>query len=291
MRSWVDSFLQSLRASRNYSAHTLRAYAADVDSFLQSSGASAPDQIDRASVRAYVAHLQKGGKLSRNTVLRRISSVRSFTKHLRERGVIKHDPFAQVPMPKKQSRLPKFLTENEMNELLAAGAKALGSLEPRDKAILELLYSCGLRRSEVAGLNVGDLDFLSGFVRVFGKGSRERMIPVGNGALKLLRDYIASRPDNRSGGAPLFLNHRGGRLTHDGVALVVKRWTRLAGFSKPVTPHVFRHSMATHLLNSGCDLRSVQEMLGHKSLATTQVYTHLSLERLKKSYSDAHPDA
>ena len=289
MSHWVQSFLTHLRGARNCSPHTLRAYEADLAGFLEKTRLTAPSGIDRGLVRGYIASLQAEGR-SRATVLRKISAVRSFTRYLREQGQLARDPFVQVPTPKREKRLPKFLTESEMDELLAAGAAALGELGPRDRAILELLYSSGLRRSEVAALSVGDVDFLSGFIRVFGKGSKERLVPVGGGALSRLREYLGARA-SRGGGAPLFLNHRGGRLTHDGVALVVKRWARLAGFHKPVTPHVFRHSMATHLLNSGCDLRSVQEMLGHKNLATTQVYTHLSLERLKKVYDGAHPRA
>lgn len=287
MDRWLQSFLTHLRAARNCSQHTVRAYAADIGEFLQATKAAQPQAIERNLVRGYIARLQ-GGKLSRATVLRKLSAVRSFTRWLREQGALARDPFLQVPRPRRERRLPKFLTEAEMQSLLERGARALGRLGPRDTAILELLYSSGLRRSEVSALNVGDVDFLSGFVRVFGKGSKERLVPVGTGALARLRAYLGERAA-RGGGAPLFLNDRGGRLTHDGVALVVKRWTRNAGFEKPVTPHVFRHSMATHLLNSGCDLRSVQEMLGHKNLATTQIYTHLSLERLKKVYQDAHP--
>jgi integrase/recombinase XerC len=156
--------------------------------------------------------------------------------------------------------------------------------------VLELLYSCGLRRAEVAALNVGDVDLYSGLIRVFGKGSKERMVPVGKTAAGCLREYLSARA-RADAGQPLFLNDKGGRLTHDGVAFVLRRWIRGAGFLKPVTPHVFRHSFATHLLNKGCDLRAVQEMLGHKTLATTQVYTHLSLDKLKQVYKDAHPES
>lgn len=290
MKPWVQSFLTHVRASRNGSPHTLRAYQADLEGFLALTKASGPKSIDRSLVRGYIAALQGDAKLKRSSVLRKISAVRSFTRWLRENGELDRDPFLQVPVPKREKRLPKFLTEAEVDELLKAGARAAQKLGPRDRALLELLYSCGLRRAELAGLNVGDVDFLSGFVRVFGKGSKERLVPAGTTALKALREYLGARA-SRGGGQPLFLNHRGARLTHDGVALVVRRWSRDCGFSKKVTPHMFRHSFATHLLNGGCDLRSVQEMLGHKNLATTQVYTHLSLERLKKTYSQAHPDA
>jgi integrase/recombinase XerC len=174
-------------------------------------------------------------------------------------------------MPKKQARLPKFLTEAEMEALLAETPGSAPQFKARDRAILELLYSCGLRRSEVAGLNVGDCDLYAGMAGC-------------------LREYLSSR-GRVTGGDPLFLNDKGGRLTHDGVAFVLRRWMRGSGLLKTVTPHVFRHSFATHLLNKGCDLRVVQEMLGHKSLATTQVYTHLSLDRLKQVYGESHPAA
>jgi len=288
MKIWARKFLTHLRGTRNYSAHTLRAYEADLSRFLSRHPSLAPEALDRAHIRNYLAELQGGSGLGRNSVLRRISALRSFARYLREQGVLKRDPFLNVPMPKKESRLPKFLTEREMEDLLAQGEGLSSEFRGRDRAILELLYSSGLRRSELSGLNIGDVDFVSGFVRVFGKGSRERLVPAGNKALSCVRDYLRHR-GAQDGGQPLFLNGRGARLSDQGVALVVRRWIAVSLWAKPVTPHVFRHSFATHLLNKGCDLRSVQEMLGHKSMATTQVYTHLSLERLKKVYDESHP--
>lgn len=289
MKSWLDGFRAYLRA-RNGSAHTLRAYMADVEAFVRNSGIAGPADVDRGVVRSFIAALQADAALSRATVLRKISAVRAFTRFLRERKALKLDPFLQVAIPKRQKTLPKFLSEAELGELLSAAVRGAEKLGHRDRAIVELLYSSGLRRSELAGLNVGDVDFMSGFVRVFGKGSKERLVPVGSAALGAMREYLKSRAD-RGGGQPLFLNKVGGRLTHDGVALVVRRWAREARFGKKVTPHMLRHSFATHVLNGGCDLRQVQEMLGHKNLATTQIYTHLSLERLKKAYSESHPEA
>jgi site-specific recombinase XerD len=290
LRVWAQRFLTHLRGARNASAHTLRAYAADVESFISVVGAVQPQNLERAHARAYIAFLQEGGKYSRSTVLRKISAARAFAKYLRAEGGLRLDPFAAVPMPKKEARLPKFLTEAEMEKLLVEMPGIPQEFRARDRAILELLYSCGLRRSEIAGLNVGDLDLYGGAVRVFGKGSKERVVPIGRIAADCLRGYLDSR-GRAAAGDPLFLNDRGGRLTHDGIAFVLRRWVRGSGLLKPVTPHVFRHSFATHLLNKGCDLRAVQEMLGHKNLATTQVYTHLSLEQLKKVYSGAHPAA
>jgi len=293
LKIWVRKFLTHLRASRNYSPHTLRAYGADLDRFL---GRLGPDHgdgpITRNHVRAYLADLQHAGALSRNTVLRKISALRAFFKFLRQEGVLKTDPFCALPLPRKTARLPKFLTESEMGELLSKGEPARAPFKERDRAILELLYSCGLRRCELSALNVGDVDFISGFVRVFGKGSRERLVPVGKTALSSLREYLRQRgPGSSKGDSPLFFNARGQRIGEAGIAWLLKAWLKRAGWLKSVTPHAFRHSFATHLLNAGCDLRSVQEMLGHKSLATTQVYTHVSLERLKEVYGRSHPQS
>jgi site-specific recombinase XerD len=285
----VEKFLSELRASRNYSAHTCRGYRTDLAHFASHNQSLSPESLSRAHVRAYLAQLQKEQGLARSSLLRRISALRSFARHLRELGVLKSDPFLNVPMPKKEARLPKFLTETEMGSLLSSTPGGPVRLQARDRAVLELLYSSGLRRSEISSLNIGDVDFMGGTVRVFGKGQRERIVPVGETALTALRTYLKSRP-GAAAGAPLFLNDKGSRLSDQGVAWLLKRWTRATGF-KPVTPHVFRHSFATHLLDKGCDLRSVQEMLGHKNLATTQVYTHLSLEQLKRVYKQSHPKA
>ncbi len=285
---WIRRFLAHLRGSRNFSPHTLRAYEGDLAAFAAGDPAVGPADIDRVRVREFIAALQADHALARASVLRKVSAVRSFARFLREQGELKHDPFANIPTPKREKKLPKFLTETEMGDLLEK--TPAGPYRERDRALLELLYSSGLRRSEASGLNVGDVDFVSGFARVFGKGSKERMVPVGDRALGALREYLRRR-GAREGGEPLFSSKNGRRLTPDGVAFVLRRWIKASGYLKSVTPHVFRHSFATHLLNQGCDLRSVQELLGHKNLVTTQVYTHVSLERLKKVYESAHPKA
>ena len=287
LKPWAAKFLTHARASRNFSSNTLRAYEADLGHFMAWKPSLEPQSLDRAEIRAYLAELQSGGRLARNSLLRRVSALRSFCRFLRRQGLLARDPFLNLLLPRKQARLPRFLTESEMARLLG-GAAVPAAFRLRDQALLELLYSCGLRRSEASRLNVGDVDFLSGFLRVFGKGSRERLVPAGTRALSCLREYLARRP-SRGPGEPLFLNGRGGRLSAVGVAWVLRRWAAAAGWPKKVTPHAFRHSFATHLLDSGCDLRSVQEMLGHKNLATTQVYTHVSLERLRKVYGSSHP--
>ena len=284
----LKRFLAHLRGARNCSPHTLRAYEGDLRKFLAfpaGEGDGWDALFQRARLRAYAAELHGSGQ-ARASVLRRLASLRAWARYLRENGELRGDPFKSLPLPRRESRLPRFLTESEMSELLAHG-RGPAAFAPRDSALMELLYSSGLRRAELAGLNCGDLDLLAGTVRVFGKGRRERVVPVGAAALSSLRDYLRGRPSSAS--TPLFLNPRGARLSEGGVALVVRRWVKASGLLKGVTPHAFRHSFATHLLDRGCDLRSVQEMLGHKSLATTQVYTHVSLERLRKVYDSSHP--
>lgn len=316
MELLISRFLLHLRSQRNFSAHTLRAYESDLREFLgfcRSRDSLSAEKLDRLLVRAYMAALQDGPgkagktgknkkeKLSRNSILRKISSLRSFVSHLLDENVIKSDPFLLLPLPRKEKRLPKFLSEGEVERLVDSAAAVTGrqvtgppghrawSSRERDLALIELMYSSGLRRAEVSSMNVGDVDFLSGFVRVFGKGSRERLVPAGDKALEALNGYLRARPRPVNAGQPLFLNSKNKRLSGCGVALIINKLARKARFARPVTPHCLRHSFATHLLDHGCDLRSVQEMLGHKSLVTTQIYTHVSLERLKKVYDKAHP--
>ncbi|PIU18393.1 MAG: tyrosine recombinase XerD [Elusimicrobia bacterium CG08_land_8_20_14_0_20_59_10] len=300
MRLLLEQFLLHLRAQRNFSRHTLKAYQADLGEFLTYAAANkagSPRELDRALMRGYMAGVNGRG-LSRNTLLRKLSAVRSFTKYLISGGTLENDPFDLITLPKREKRLPRFLTEGEVGRLQDHNSP--GEVDAREKsyyfskrdyALFELIYSSGLRRSEAAGLNIGDVDFFSGFVRVLGKGSRERLVPAGDKALAALRDYLDTRPRPLAHGLPLFLNCRNTRLSGTAVALIFKKMARRARFARPVNPHSVRHSFATHLLDHGCDLKSVQEMLGHKNLQTTEIYTHVSLERLKEVYDKAHPRA
>ncbi|MDX6768517.1 MAG: tyrosine-type recombinase/integrase [Elusimicrobiota bacterium] len=288
LRLQVGRFLTHLRGARGASEHTLRAYRADLEAFAARNAALDPSGIERVHVRSFIADIQKDGARSRATVLRRISALRSFVKFLRAEGTLKRDPLLGVPLPKRQRPLPKFLSEAEMASLLtpSLGAESWGR---RDRALIELIYSSGLRRAEVAGLSVGDVDFLEGTVRVFGKGSKERVVPVGRTALSAVREYLRDR-GMPPAGEPLFTGTKSGaRLSADGVAFVFGRWVRRTAVLKKVSPHVLRHSFATHMLNHGCDIRAVQDMLGHASLQTTQIYTHVSLEKLQEDYRAAHP--
>jgi tyrosine recombinase XerC len=296
----VVSFLQYLRAERNYSPNTVKAYRVDLRefyAFLKKNYPGLPiGQCERLAIRDYFAFLQKEN-LRRSSVIRKIAVVRSFFKFLTREGLIENNPFLFLATPKREQRIPVFLSEEEIRKLFA-----LPGIGLRDRAMLELLYSGGLRIEELVGMNIEDIDILSGMVRVWGKGSRERIIPVGDISLKALHDYFDERrrllaaqgmeDDRHSDSAKaVFLNKSGKRISVRGARKVLHRWFAQAEFHKKVSPHTLRHTFATHMLDRGCDLRSVQEMLGHKSLATTQIYTHVTAESLKRVYDKAHPRA
>ena len=288
MKDQVQAFLLHLH-NKNFSAHTLQSYEQDLQQFTEFLSARKLNQIadfSLANVRSFLASLANN-KYARNTTLRKIASLRSFANYLVEQGHLANNPFKLLPAPKRERLLPKFLTVQETDRLIetAAGNEHYGS---RNRALLELLYSCGLRRSELTGLKISDVDFFNGVVKVLGKGNKERYIPVTQTALQALRDYLATRKNPRAGEA-LFLNKNGTPLTGDGLAYLIRTLSIKSNIARKVTPHCLRHSFATHLLNNGCDLRSLQEMLGHKSLLATQVYTHVSLDKLKSVYEQSHP--
>jgi integrase/recombinase XerC len=326
MEQLIQRFMLYLRAERNASAHTLRAYQHDLQEFNAFLKAKYPrlsmERHHRLVIRDYLSQLHEKD-IQRATILRAIAVLRAFYRFLVLEGVTTQTPFVGLPMPKREKRLPKFLAEDDMSRLLEMVAQSKHKWAPRDAALLELLYSSGLRIQELCQLNAEDIDLWSGQVRVFGKGEKERMVPVGETALKSIHAYLrqpllpsrekvgmrdgvmADKEDHpspqssplkgeearaRSRG-PLFLNHRGGRLTDRGARFVVARWVRQASLQRNISPHSFRHSFATHLLSRGCDLRAVQEMLGHRNLVTTQTYTHVTAEHLKKVYQKAHPRA
>lgn len=286
------AFLHYLRAERNYSEHTLTAYRTDLLAFMafmkKRYTATKPEQASRLMLRDYFAHLQQQN-YKRSSAIRKIAVLRSFFRYLAREEVVDKNPFLYLATPKREKRIPVFLSEEEVRGLFA-----LPDVSLRDRGMLELLYSCGLRIEELVGMNAGDVDFFGGMARVWGKGSKERLVPVGDTALAVLKDYLRERgvAIGRSGApSPLFINYKGGRITGRGARKVLHNWFVSAGLRKKVSPHTLRHTFATHLLDRGCDLRSVQEMLGHKSLATTQIYTHVTAESLKRVYDKAHPRA
>ena len=294
MSQWIQRFLLYLRAERSASVHTLRAYKHDLAAFLefvQRKYSGTPfDKYQRLIIRDYLSELHQKGQ-RRATVLRSIAVLRAFFKYLQRSELVAQSPFVGLPMPKKEQRLPRFLSEGDMQRLLEIPRQSREKQSLRDGSLLELLYSSGLRIEELCQLNTEDIDFWGGMVRVFGKGGRERLVPLGQTAQKTLHSYVESRPAALRRNAPLFLNPRGLRLSSRGARFIVAKWVQQAALHQKVSPHAFRHSFATHLLDRGCDLRSVQEMLGHRNLSTTQIYTHVSTERLRKVYQDSHPRA
>jgi len=297
MQDYVEQFLTYLKVERDYSRNTIDSYRADLADFgnyLRGANGSLPSigEIDYLMIRNYLANLQER-QLARSTVLRRLSSLRSFFKYLCRRGYLDSDPTAALASPKAQRKLPDFLEISEMESLLSApDVKTIVGL--RDRAILELLYSTGMRVGELLDLNLSDLDRINAIVKVRGKGNKERIIPVGKAAMLALNDYLARRHELmcRRLTQAIFLSERGNPMTDaKSIRRRIEKYANAAGIRKKITPHTLRHTFATHMLNAGADLRSVQELLGHASLSTTQIYTHVTADRLKKVYEKAHPRA
>ena len=296
-------FLAYLELERGLSRNTLHAYRSDLAQlgvFLAARGVS-PLDAEHGDLAAFLSELADGranGSEQRTSVAaatlqRKAACLRSFYRHLRREGLIEHDPTADLRGPPKTKRLPKVLSREQVTTLLAQ-PKGSKPLALRDRALLELMYACGLRVSEVIGLELSDVDLEEGMLRARGKGSKERIVPVGRRAVSALELYLARGRHVLVGikvQSSLLVNHRGSSLTRQGLYKIIQSHARTAGLAEQMTPHTLRHTFATHLLAGGCDLRSLQEMLGHADLATTQVYTHLSAERLKDAYFDAHPRA
>jgi integrase/recombinase XerC len=286
----VERFLRYLAVERGASPHTLKSYRtdlADCAAFLAASRLGTLVDADARLLRAYLAALHERG-LARSSVARRLATLRSFYRFLIRRGHAQANPAREVHSPKLPKRLPTYLPIDESEALLRADPPATPA-GARDRAILELLYATGVRVAELSGLDVEDVDLRDGAVRVLGKGSKERIVPVGGKAVEALRAYLRQGGDRASG--PLFLNERGGRLTVRSVHRIVRARARAAGLYRRVSPHTLRHTFATHLLDAGADLRLIQELLGHARLGTTQKYTHVTTDRLMKVYDAAHPRA
>ena len=293
----VLDFVAYLEFERGLSRNTLEAYRADLlqfGRFLDERGVTAltAEPVDVADFLAGLGGAD-GQPASSATVNRKQACLRSFYKHLRREEILDGDPTAKLAAPRKSRKLPQVLTRGEVEKLLAqpAGTEPIAL---RDQALLELMYACGLRASEATGLEVTDLDLDELVLRAHGKGSKERLVPIGRTAADAVRRYLErGRPQliGASVEPHLFVNFRGGALSRQGLYKIVQRHARSAGLAERMSPHTLRHTFATHLLAGGCDLRAVQEMLGHADVATTQLYTHLSSERLKDVYFEAHPRA
>jgi integrase/recombinase XerC len=305
----INAFIDDLRSLKGYSEHTVKNYRIDLEQFLsfltekQDSSAkedTAPNlektpelkSVNFLVIREYLGRLF--GEYKRTSIARKLSTIRAFFYFLEQKGLIMGNPAADISMPKQGKYIPNHLSVDEMFRLLEGPDKEK-PLGLRDLAILETLYSCGIRVSELSGLNVSSIDFDQRLVRVLGKGNKERIVPIGKKALQAIENYIEQTSSLRKKSGknaedmPLFLNSRGGRITTRSIERMVKKYANGCSLMTEVTPHSLRHTFATHLLDGGADLRSVQELLGHASLSTTQKYTHVSLERLMQVYDKAHP--
>ena len=300
MGNIIQDFQIYLEVERNVSAHTRIAYIADIQEFVRflhnNSFIKTQDEIinvEPENIREYLSYLYRQ-KVKKVTVNRKVSSLRAFYKYVLRTGKIKNNPAEMIQTLKTEKYMPTFLSVDEMFELLKAQDES-SVLSLRNRAMLEIFYSSGLRLSELAGLDLIDLDFNQKLVKVRGKGRKERIVPVGGPALKAVQEYLGKIGEIRKDTSgdifkkPLFLNARGERITTRSIARIVNEITSKSGIGRKISPHALRHSFATHLLNAGADLRSIQELLGHESLSTTQKYTAVNINRMMEIYDKAHP--
>ena len=293
----IEDYIHFIRVERQLSANTLASYRRDLESYAQHlqdiQQLKDYNEVRREHILLHLENLRAEGKTAR-TVARHISSIRSFHQFLLREKVTTTDPTVHLEMPQVEQKLPRVLSIEEIDALIAAPDRSKPQ-GVRDIAMLELLYASGMRISELIELNIEDIHLTMGFVRVFGKGRKERIIPLGRGALNALSKYLERARYELQGKYPktdaLFINQRGKRLTRQGCWKIIKAHAEKAQINKELTPHVLRHSFATHLIENGADLRAVQEMLGHADIATTQIYTHVSKTRLSEVYKQFHPRA
>ncbi len=294
IETFVKEFMEKLKHERSFSKHTLRAYHTDLtqfDSFLKDEKYKNLKRVNHLLLRKYLAIL-RSRNYSKTTIVRKLASLRSFFKFLNQEGILESNPFEILRTPKQTKKLPHFLSINDVDTLLKTPDES-EIFGLRDRAILETLYSTGIRVSELVGLNEDDVDFYGEMVKVQGKGKKERLAPVGSYAIKAINEYINSKKKKKGLGknVPLFLNKYGDRLSSRSVARSLDKYLKLTGINLTTSPHTFRHSFATHMLDKGANLRAVQELLGHSNLSTTQIYTHVTTERLKQVYDKTHPRA
>ncbi|MBE3589679.1 MAG: site-specific tyrosine recombinase XerD [Firmicutes bacterium] len=294
MDALIDEYLEYLRVEKGLAYNTLDSYRRDLRDYARflARRNETPTAATRQAVAAYLVALTRQGRAA-STVARRLAALKSFYQFLVQSQRLAQDPTVELESPKQKKRLPRVLTVKEI-ELLLAQPDPSTPAGLRDSAMLELLYASGMRVSELVSLNCDDVSLDLGYLRCVGKGAKERIVPIGSLAVEAVRRYLEEgRPglvkDPRQ--TALFVNHHGGRLTRQGFWKLIKKYAKDAGIDKPITPHILRHSFATHLLENGADLRAVQEMLGHADISTTQIYTHLTQSRIRDVYSRAHPRA
>ena len=295
----INVFIESMATEKGFSENTCRGYRNDLEEFLKyltenrRARRNDPveiDCVDNLTIRGYLGYLHKRNK--KTTIARKLSALRSFFNYLVKRGVTEDNPAESILTPKQEKTIPAYLSVDEMFRLLDS-IQTGKMLDLRNRAIFETLYSCGIRVSELVGLNTLNVDYRQSLIRVLGKGGQERIVPIGKKALAAIKTYrqILKRECGVSEkmNGPLFLNKNKGRLTARSVARILDKLVTVCGLLTPVSPHTLRHTFATHMLDAGADLRAVQELLGHKSLSTTQKYTHVSIDRLMETYDKAHP--
>ena len=300
MEQNTKDFLSCLKVEKGYSNNTIVAYKNDLAQFHRWLGESVEpalkswEDITKRMLLSYVLYLKTDREYATATVARKIAAIKSFFHYLIGEGVIEENPTATLDSPKVRKYLPKAISQEDVDTLLSAPARHPGPRSLRDSAILEVLYASGMRVSELVTLNVGDVNLASANVRCVGKANKERIIPIYPQAARAIEKYVTEgriQLLRDSTEKALFLNHRGGRLTRQGLWLIIKRYVEEAGISVPVTPHTLRHSFATHMLSGGADLQDVQALLGHASISTTQIYKQVTPEKLREIYDDAHPKA
>ncbi|HHT84185.1 MAG: site-specific tyrosine recombinase XerD [Bacillota bacterium] len=295
MESLIQEFIEYLGHEKGLATNTLESYGRDLRQycgFLSEDTSQTPETASQATIVAYLMMLRKQGKATA-TIARRLAALKAFYQFMLKENYVTKDPTDDLSSPKLERKLPRVLTVDEVEKLLNQPDTSTPA-GIRDKAMLEVLYATGIRVSELVSLNLDDIELDEGFVRCIGKGSKERVVPMGEIAINALRSYLSKgRPKlvSNPGENALFLNHHGRRLTRQGFWKIVKKYAAQLGIRKEITPHTLRHSFATHLLENGADIRAVQEMLGHADISTTQIYTHVTKDRLKDVYARSHPRA
>jgi integrase/recombinase XerC len=289
-----ESFLQYIRTEKRYSPHTVTSYQNDLDQFYGWLGESSPGldvvSVTSGEVRGWMVFLLEGGYAT-GSVHRKLSALRAFFRYMRRHGMISTDPMAGLKLPRKAKKLPQFVAEEALDRLLDDYSFGDNFSGIRDRTIVEFLYLTGMRRSELIALRDEDIDLSSGQVRVTGKRGKQRVIPLAGGFIKSLQSYMSARSEAGVSGAWFFVTDRGNKMYDKAVYNIVKRYLAMVTTVEKKSPHVLRHTFATHMLNHGADLNSIKELLGHASLSATQVYTHNTFEQLKKVYKQAHPRA
>jgi len=292
MRKYIFDFLQYLKNEKNVSPHTERSYLSDLDQFFDFLGETDLAAVDHKALRQFIAHLLKL-KLKKSSIARKLASLRAFFKYLNRQGVLPRNPAQLIATPRRDKRLPSVLTADDAQRLMdapSAPAALHGNTEFRDRAVLETLYSTGIRASELVGMDRDDINRYDRLIRIRGKGRKERIVPLGAIALAAIDAYV-DRQQRNAGSNAVFVGPGGKRLTARTVQRILETYRKELGLQQKASPHTLRHSFATHMLESGADLRAIQELLGHASLSTTQRYTHVNLDALMEIYDKAHPKA